>query len=139
MLSDGWTNGEHQGCKWSAGEVSAERGILNMHMSKGESGFPNRCSEIQSLARYGYGTYETRMKGMSGSGLVSAFFTYIGPADKQQHDESDFEVLGKDTSTVLLNQYIKAKGGTQKLVPVGQSSDQGFNDYAYVWEPARLR
>ncbi|NNH31478.1 family 16 glycosylhydrolase, partial [Rhizobium sp. SEMIA 4085] len=63
----------------------------------------------------------------------------IGPADKQQHDEIDFEVLGKDTSSVQVNQYIKAKGGNEKLVPVDQGADQAFNDYAFVWEPTRLR
>ncbi len=40
------------------------------------------------------------MKAATGSGLNSAFFTYIGPTDKKPHDEIDFEVLGKNTGKV---------------------------------------
>ncbi len=79
------------------------------------------------------------MKAATGPGLNSAFFTYIGPTDKKPHDEIDFEVLGKNTGQVQLNQYVSAKGGNEKLVPVEGGADAGFNDYAFVWEPQRLR
>lgn len=140
FVSDGWNNGAHQNCTWSKNEVKTESGMLGLGFTEGKSKDRNYlCGEIQTKKRFSYGTYEARIKAATGPGLNSAFFTYIGPADKQQHDEIDFEVLGKDTSTVQLNQYIKAKGGNEKLVPVGQAADQGFNDYAFVWEPARLR
>jgi endo-1,3-1,4-beta-glycanase ExoK len=138
--SDGWNNGAHQNCTWSKSGVKAEGGMLALTFAEGKSKDRNYlCGEIQTKKRFSYGTYEARIKAATGPGLNSAFFTYIGPADKQQHDEIDFEVLGKDTSTVQVNQYIKAKGGNEKLVPVDQGADQGFNDYAFVWEPARLR
>jgi endo-1,3-1,4-beta-glycanase ExoK len=97
------------------------------------------CGEVQTRKRFGYGTYEVRMKTADGSGLNSAFFTYIGPADKKPHDEIDFEVLGKNPAKVQLNQYIAAKGGNEKLVDVPGGANNGFNDYAFVWEQSRLR
>lgn len=79
------------------------------------------------------------MKTADGSGLNSAFFTFIGPADKKPHDEIDFEVLGKNPAKVQLNQYIAAKGGNEELVDVPGGANKGFNDYAFVWEQSRLR
>jgi endo-1,3-1,4-beta-glycanase ExoK len=139
-ISDGWNNGAHQNCTWSKDQVKVDGGSLRLSFAEGKSKDRNYlCGEIQTKKRYGYGTYEARMKAGTGSGLNSAFFTYIGPADKQQQDEIDFEVLGKNASQVQVNQYVKAKGGNEKLVPIGSRADGEFNDYAFVWEPGRLR
>ncbi|MBB3398034.1 MULTISPECIES: glycoside hydrolase family 16 protein [unclassified Rhizobium] len=139
-VSDGWNNGAHQNCTWSKNNVKVENGALQLSFADGKSKDRNySCGEIQTTKRYGYGTYEARIKAGTGSGLNSAFFTYIGPADKQKHDEIDFEVLGKNTGEVQVNQYVQAKGGNEKLVPVGSKADEGFNDYAFIWEKDRLR
>jgi endo-1,3-1,4-beta-glycanase ExoK len=96
------------------------------------------CSEIQTVERFGYGTYEARMKTGTGSGLNAAFFTYIGPQQGQPHDEIDFEVLTKDTSRVSLNTYVtgEPRHGSAIEVPGGTTA---FNHYAFVWEEGRLR
>ncbi|KWV51638.1 1,3-1,4-beta-glycanase [Rhizobium altiplani] len=139
-VSDGWNNGAHQNCTWSKNNVKAEDGALQLSFADGKSKDRNYlCGEIQTTKRYSYGTYEARIMAGAGSGLNSAFFTYIGPADKQKHDEIDFEVLGKNTGEVQVNQYVQAKGGNEKLVPVGSNADEGFNDYAFIWEKDRLR
>ncbi|WP_442981300.1 glycoside hydrolase family 16 protein [Rhizobium sp. S152] len=139
-VSDGWNNGNHQNCTWSNKQVKINDGQLTLGFTEGKSKDRDYlCGEIQTKKRFGYGTYEARVKAATGSGLNSAFFTYIGPADKQKHDEIDFEVLGKNTGQVQLNQYIQAKGGNEKLVSVGGKADDGFNDYAFVWEKDRLR
>jgi len=139
-VSDGWNNGVHQNCTWSKNNVKVENGTLQLSFADGKSTDRNYlCGEVQTTKRYGYGTYEARIKAGTGSGLNSAFFTYIGPADKQKHDEIDFEVLGKNTGEVQVNQYVQAKGGNEKLVPVGSKADEGFNDYAFIWEKDRLR
>lgn len=139
-ISDGWNNGPHQNCTWSKKQVRVENGMLHLGFEAGKAGDRNyTCGEIQTKKRYGYGTYEARVKAASGSGLNSAFFSFIGPTDKKPHDEIDFEVLGKNTGQVQVNQYVSAKGGNEKLVPVAGGADQGFNDYAFVWEPGRLR
>ncbi|MFD1746718.1 glycoside hydrolase family 16 protein [Rhizobium helianthi] len=140
FVSDGWNNGGHQNCTWSKDLVRVEGGRLIL-------GFEERqmkdrayaCGEIQTRKRYGYGTYEARMKAASGSGFNSAFFSYIGETDKQPHDEIDFEVLGKNEGQVQVNQYIGGKGGNEKLVPVEGGADRKFNDYAFVWQKDRLR
>ncbi|EPE97355.1 glycoside hydrolase family 16 protein [Rhizobium grahamii] len=139
-VSDGWNNGAHQNCTWSKNNVNVENGVLQLSFADGKSKDRSYlCGEIQTTKRYSYGTYEARIKAGTGSGLNSAFFTYIGPADKQKHDEIDFEVLGKNTGEVQVNQYVQAKGGNEKLVPVGSKADDGFNDYAFIWEKDRLR
>lgn len=139
-LSDGWNNGNHQNCTWSKKQVSVDDGKLRLEFSEGK--LKDRdyvCGEVQTKKRFRYGTYEARIKFGSGSGLNSAFFTYIGPVDKKPHDEIDFEALGKDPSKVQLNQYVSAKGGNERLIEVPGDVDTGFNDYAFVWEPERLR
>ncbi|MCQ1835348.1 glycoside hydrolase family 16 protein [Neorhizobium galegae] len=139
-VSDGWNNGKHQNCTWSKKQVKVEGGALQLSFTGDKTGDRDfACGEIQTKARFGYGTYEVRMKSATGSGLNSAFFTYIGPTDKKPHDEIDFEVLGKNTGQVQLNQYVSAKGNNEKLVPVAGGADQGFNDYAFIWEESRLR
>ena len=139
-VSDGWNNGGHQNCTWSKKQVSIEDGALNLGFTAGRLGERDySCGEVQTRARYGHGTYEVRMKAATGSGLNSAFFSYIGPVDKKPHDEIDFEVLGKNAGEVQLNQYIAGKGGNEKLVPVAGGADKAFNDYAFIWEADRLR
>lgn len=139
-VSDGWNNGAHQNCTWSKDQVAVSGGKLELTFDAKKLGERDHvCGEVQTKKRYGYGTYEVRMKSATGSGLNSAFFSYIGPADKKPHDEIDFEVLGKDTSRVQVNQYIAGKGGNEKLVDVAGGADSGFNDYAFVWQKDRLR
>lgn len=139
-VSDGWNNGKHQNCTWSKNQVKTDGGQLQLTFSQGKTGDRDfACGEIQTKARFGYGTYEVRMKSATGAGLNSAFFTFIGPTDKKPHDEIDFEVLGKNTGQVQVNQYVSAKGNNEKLVPVAGGADQGFNDYAFIWEENRLR
>jgi len=139
-VSDGWNNGKHQNCTWSKDQVAVDGGKLTLSFDAKPAGERQySCGEVQTRKRYGYGTYEVRMKTATGSGLNSAFFSYIGPADKKPHDEIDFEVLGKDMSRVQLNQYVAGKGGHEKLVPVDGGADSAFNDYAFVWQKDRLR
>lgn len=139
-VSDGWNNGKHQNCTWSKKQVRVENGALQLGFAESKGGDRNYiCGEIQTRARFSYGTYEVRMKAATGSGLNSAFFSYIGPTDKKPHDEIDFEVLGKNSGNVQVNQYISGKGGNEKVVPVAGGADKGFNDYAFIWEENRLR
>ncbi|MGF6175762.1 glycoside hydrolase family 16 protein [Ensifer sp. 4252] len=139
-VSDGWNNGPHQNCTWSKEQAVVVDGILELKFEEGKAGERNyACGEVQTRKRFGYGTYEARIKAADGSGLNSAFFTYIGPADKKAHDEIDFEVLGKNPAKVQLNQYVSAKGGNEKLADVPGGANQGFNDYAFVWEKERIR
>ncbi|TIV07982.1 MAG: glycosyl hydrolase family protein, partial [Mesorhizobium sp.] len=140
FVSDGWANGAHQNCTWSKDLVRLSDGVLSLSFEKRK--LKDRefaCAEIQTKQRYGYGVYEARMKTGTGSGLNAAFFSYIGPQDKQPWDEIDFEVLTKDPSKVQVNSYIQGKPKNAKLVDVAGGADKGFNDYGFVWEKDRLR
>ncbi|WEZ85291.1 glycoside hydrolase family 16 protein (plasmid) [Rhizobium sp. 32-5/1] len=139
-ISDGWDNGGHQNCTWSKTQATVQNGLLELTYEQRKAGKRDYvCGEIQTRKRFGFGTYEARIKTAEGSGLNSAFFTYIGPTDKKPHDEIDFEVLGKDSGKVQVNQYVSGKGGNEKLVDVGGDASAGFNDYAFVWQQGRLR
>lgn len=139
-VSDGWSNGDHQNCTWSKDQVSVEDGVLSLGFAtEGYKDRDNVCGEVQTHERYGYGTYEVRMKAVEGSGLNTGFFTYIGPVHKKPHDEIDFEVLGKDPSRVQVNQYVDGKNvGDEELVEVPGGAASEFNDYAFVWEEGRI-
>ena len=139
-ISDGWNNGAHQNCTWTKNNIKVEDGHLQLTFNNTplkERKFS--CAEIQTKQRFGYGTYEVRMKAADISGLNSAFFSFIGPVDKSPHDEIDFEILGKNLNEVQVNQYISAKGDNEKLIPVPGGANKAFNDYAFVWEKDRLR
>ncbi|MFC5445944.1 glycoside hydrolase family 16 protein [Rhizobium halophytocola] len=139
-ISDGWNNGDHQNCTWSKGEVHQADGSLELGFEKKKLGARDyACGEIQTKARFGYGTYEIRMQAATGSGLNSAFFSYIGETDNKPHDEIDFEVLGKNTDEVQLNQYVSGTGGNEKLVAVAGGADKSYHDYAFIWAADRIR
>ncbi|WP_269930282.1 family 16 glycosylhydrolase [Aminobacter sp. HY435] len=140
LVSDGWDNGKHQNCTWSKDQVKVADGKLTLAFeAKPLKNRDNSCGEIQTKARFSYGTYEARVKSGEGSGLNAAFFSYIGPVHKQPHDEIDFEILTKDTSKVQVNAYVDGKSGNEQLIEVAGGADKDFNDYAFVWEKDRLR
>lgn len=144
-VSDGWSNGSHQNCTWSAQRVTAAGGRLNV----GFAPVPykerqNSCGEIQTRQAFSYGTFEARVKTPAGSGLNAAFFTYIGQQQGKPHDEIDFEILLRDTGQVETTTFVNGKSGDGE-VGSGQAhalprpSDQDFTTYAFTWEPDRLR
>lgn len=140
-LSDGWVNGAHQGCTWSRAAVDIKKGMLKMSVLRRPNHLrPLVCAELQALGgAYGYGTYEARMRVAAGSGLNTAMFTYSGPPRTPVHDEIDFEFIGKAQKKVQLNYFVGARGehGTDTPLPADASTD--FHDYAFVWEPGRVR
>ncbi|SMQ76000.1 endo-1,3-1,4-beta-glycanase ExoK [Devosia lucknowensis] len=144
-VSDGWSNGSHQNCTWSAGQITVEGGALRVGFAPVPAGErSNSCGEIQTRSEYGYGTYEARLRTPSGSGLNAAFFTYIGQQQGKPHDEIDFEILLKDTGTVETTTFVNGKSGDGE-VGSGQAhalpypSDSDFVTFAFTWEPDRLR
>ena len=139
-ISDGWSNGAHQGCTWSKTKVRIEGGRLVLTLGRVPSGEPvYQCGEIASRAFYGHGTFEVRMRAARASGIDQGFFTYVGPTHGQPHDEIDFEVLGRDTRQVQVNTYVAGKGGHEQMIPNGTDSADEFVDYAFEWTPDRVR
>ena len=142
--SDGWSNGAHQNCVWSADQAKASSGRLQLGFTPAPKGDRQyRCGEIQTRTAYGYGTFEARMKTPAGSGLNAAFFSYIGPQQSKPHDEIDFEVLLRDTKNVDTTTFVNGVSGDGE-VGAGQShalphpSNYDFIDYAFTWEPDKV-
>ncbi|MEO1472731.1 MAG: family 16 glycosylhydrolase [Pseudomonadota bacterium] len=96
-------------------------------------------ASIERMGRVKYGRYETIMTAAKGDGLVSAFFTYTGPHfDTEQH-EIDFEFLGKDTTQVQLNYYVRGQGGNETMIDLGYDANTTANLYAFEWAPDAIR
>lgn len=140
FLSHGWANGEHQSCEWRSGAVTAhEQGIRLTLSDKGGQKRKIGCGEIQSKKRYKYGRYEARMRPAAGSGLNSAFFTYIGPPlGVPEHDEIDFEFLGKDKDIVEVNYHRNGKNMGPWKIKLGFDATADFHDYAFEWHPLKI-
>jgi endo-1,3-1,4-beta-glycanase ExoK len=140
LISDGWSNGDYQGCTWSKTKVRIESGRLALTLERIPSGEPvYQCGEIQSRAFFGYGTFEARLRVARAPGIDQGFFTYVGPIHGRPHDEIDFEVLGRNTREVQLNTYVAGKGGREQVVQSGTDSADEFVDYAFEWTPDRVR
>jgi endo-1,3-1,4-beta-glycanase ExoK len=141
-ISNGWTNGDHQSCEWRADALSAVNGNLQLKLSdKGGKVRPIGCAEIHTNARTGFGRYEARMRSAAGSGLNTAFFTYIGSPEAAEHDEIDFEFIGKAPDTVDLTVWTNGKSstGAAKRIPLGFDASKDFHDYAFEWRPDSVR
>jgi endo-1,3-1,4-beta-glycanase ExoK len=141
FVSDGWRNGDYIGCTWSKNAIRIKDGLLSLQLRpKGEKSSEFICGEIQTNKAYGYGFYEVRMKSAAGSGLNSAFFTFIGPVHKQPHDEIDFELLGKPApQRVQMNYYVNGKGGNENFGSLTFDPTTDFHTYAFEWTATGIR
>jgi endo-1,3-1,4-beta-glycanase ExoK len=140
-LSNGWANGEHQSCEWRREDVYGEDNNLQMRLSdNGGSVRPYGCAEIQSATTNSYGLYEAQMRTAAGNGLNTAFFTFTGgPLGGAEHDEIDFEFLGKDPHTVQLNYHTSFGGKHEVIVQLGFDASKEFHTYAFSWQPDKIQ
>ncbi len=139
-VSEGWTNGAHQNCTWSRQAIDVADGLAALEMRASGAADPAYiCGEIQTNDRFGYGTFEARLRTGTGSGLNAAFFTYIGPVHGAPHDEIDFEVLTRDTGAVSVNSFTSGEEHHGTSVPLVVATDDAFHTYSFVWEQDRIR
>ncbi len=139
--SDGWVNGNHQSCEWRGDAAEIRAGRLTLVLSKRPGKLrPFSCGEIQTQARFGYGRYEARMRSAVGSGLNTAFFTYIGPPmGVPHHDEIDFEFLGKNPRAVEIAHWVSGVKIASHVVDLKFDSSRTYHDYAFDWSPHSIR
>ena len=141
-ISHGWANGPHQSCAWFNRNVKllASQEVMLSLTNEALMDRKYTCAEVQTIAKYGYGTYEVRMRPAKASGTVSAFFNYVGASgDSKGQDEIDIEFLGKDTRAVQLNYFVNGKGDHAKMVPLGFDASTSVESYAYEWLPGSIR
>jgi endo-1,3-1,4-beta-glycanase ExoK len=134
-ISDGWSNGDHQSCTWSRDAVQVQAGVLRLSLRQDGGPEDMICGEIQSIGRYGFGVYEAAVRVPFASGTNSNFFTYVGPTQKELHNEIDFEFIARTGPTLQTNTYVDGTGGNEALIP----AREGWMDIAFVWEPDRVR
>lgn len=139
FISDGWTNGDHQNCLWLAQQLSINEGILRLSLTdKPGKNLSYSCAEIQTKARFGYGTYEARMKIPFASGTNSNFFSHIGAPQEKPHNEIDFEFIGKYAGALQTNYFVNGVGGHEAVIDI-PDADNRFRTYAFVWGSDSIR
>jgi endo-1,3-1,4-beta-glycanase ExoK len=139
-VSDGWVNGNHQGCTWARSNVTATNGKLRLRLTKSANALrAYKCAEIRTYASLGYGLYEARIRTVAGGGLNTGMFTYSGPPLTKVHDELDFEFLGKSPNQVQLNYWVNKQGNNVMNVPVPGGAAAAFNNYAMEWAPNSIK
>lgn len=100
---------------------------------------------IASREAFLYGTFAARLKATNVSGLVTGIFLHRnGP-----HQEIDIELLGKDTTKMLVNVFYNPgiKGtkleygyrGTPVTIDLGFDASQDFHLYEIEWSTAGIR
>jgi endo-1,3-1,4-beta-glycanase ExoK len=136
FVSDGWRNGDHQSCDWSADAVTVADGVLRLRLGPSDGG-TLQCAEIQSEPRQSFGTYEARLRIPFAAGVNANLFTFIGPPQGLPHGEIDFEFIARDGPTLQTNTFVDGRGGREQLHTV--SPPDGWHDVALVWEPGRIR
>lgn len=132
----GWTNGNPFNVNWYNKNVTFHNGRMQLVIDDdfaSTNEVPYSGGEFRSKDFFGYGRYECSMKAMKNDGVVSSFFTYTGPTDKNPWDEIDVEVLGKDTTKVQFNYFRDSKGGHEYMYDLGFDASEDFHTYAFEW------
>ncbi|TDR77393.1 family 16 glycosylhydrolase [Photobacterium lutimaris] len=142
QAADGWANGSPFLNAWSSAALDFSNDGLGVVLSDSPLlGYAYTSGELRTNAFYGYGCYEVEMMPAAVSGVVTAFFTFMGPFDNTQggngqHNEIDIEFLGNNTNVVQLNfwtnddQYIN---GHETIIDLGFDASLSFNHYAFDW------
>jgi len=136
-MSNGWANGDHQSCEFRADAIQILDGSMRLTLSdRGGQVRPIGCPEIHTRARFGYGTYAARLRTAAGSGLNTAFFTYIGPPNGVPvWDEIDFEFLGKSPKSVSIGFWANGRVHGPSDIELGFDASKAFHDYVFEWTP----
>ena len=139
-VSDNYNNGGHQNCQFNRKNAAVANGLLSLSIN--DTPYGDReysCGSIQTNAKFGYGTFETRMKTGKASGTNSSLFTYAGPYQGiPKSHEIDFETLGKDTTRTEVNSWVNGVAKGPEIVPLGLDNSQQWVNLAFVWLPGQL-
>jgi len=142
-IANGWSNSGEQGCVWSASNVKVVGKRMSLVLNNGRGGGRSfSCAELQSRELYGHGMYEVRMRPAVGPGIVSAFFSYAGPAhggDKSQERWFSFDFVGRDMKTLHLGYHAAGGRIHRHRVSLAFDPSEAMNDYAIQWTPQAVR
>lgn len=94
--------------------------------------------ELQRRKPTLFGRYEIVMTAARGEGVISSFFTYTGSYFGTQHDEIDFEFLGRDTTKVWVNRFEDGQKLPGQWIDLGFDAAEEPHLYAFEWMPDSL-
>lgn len=139
---DGYTNGGNFDVGWRADHAVVNGSQLdvtldNVSCPTGCSGQPYASDELDSIAKYGYGTYTVQMQAAAGSGIVSTFFTYVNttPNGPETNDEIDVEIPGARTTTLEATYYKLGGPGVEHTIQLPFDASLAMHTYAIAWFP----
>ncbi|MBV8153747.1 MAG: family 16 glycosylhydrolase [Candidatus Eremiobacteraeota bacterium] len=142
---NGYGNGGVFNVGWRADHAVVSGKTLDITLDNhpcpaGCSGAPFASDELDSTARYGYGTYTVRMQTAKASGVVSTFFTYVNltpssSSKTQTNDEIDVEIPGARTTTLEGTYYKEGGAGVEHTMQLPFESSAGMHTYAIRWLP----
>jgi endo-1,3-1,4-beta-glycanase ExoK len=138
------SGGAHKATAWRRRMASVEipvvdaaglTGALTLRLApSGESSDrPFLGAEVQRGGGHLYGDYEVIMQAGKGPGVVTAFFTYTGPHFGDPHDEVDFEILGKDTTSAWINRFVDGERMPGMTLPLGFDAAAAPHLYKMAW------
>ena len=136
-LSNNWASSEDFNAGWRADHVWLNGGKMELRLDttpcpEGCSGHPYASGETASTRYYGYGRYEVRMKPARGSGTLTSFCIYTGPAENTRWDGIDIAFVGLNTRRVQTNYVVNGKGYYRGVdLPFDASED--FHTYGIEW------
>jgi endo-1,3-1,4-beta-glycanase ExoK len=137
-ISGGWSNGPYMLNDWRRSQTQIANG-MRLEIEPAIDGKTAYSSgEVQSRATYGHGYYEATLQAAVGSGIVSGFFTYIGPPFGRPWNEIDVEILGKNTREAVLSYHLGGESRS-RTVKLAFDSAAGLNHYAFDWQPGHIR
>jgi hypothetical protein len=117
-----------------AGESSS--GFLSLTVKANEM----RGSEIQTLAGYGYGYYEVRMKVSPTPGICDSFFWIEAPSYGSR--EWDVEFLTNEpwisSSSSGKVHYTIHPSGKSYIANLPFNPSKGFHRYGFLWTPGKI-
>ena len=120
---------------WRPDNVIVEPGFVNLNLDGRDAlGKEFSGSEIQSVDRFYYGTYEVTMQAAPDNGTLSSFFVFTGEPFGSPTSEIDFEFLGNDTTQVLLTHHTP-EGSDGVYVDLGFDAAAGLHTYSFIWGP----
>jgi GR25 family glycosyltransferase involved in LPS biosynthesis len=121
-------------------------GTARLTLNKERSGVRDYTSaSICSRQRFLYGRFEAEIRPTNAPGVVTGVFLHRN----SPRQEIDIELLGKDTTKLLLNVYYNPGGegarfeygyrGTPVLIDLGFDASEDFHRYRVEWSPAAIR
>ncbi|MEZ8742101.1 1,3-beta-glucanase [Photobacterium swingsii] len=149
--SDGWSNGFPFVNRWEGEAItfSEDQGMAitlsKTPLSDGSSDY--QSGELRSHDFYRYGCFEAEIKPVNEPGVVSAFFLFAGPYDKDEnsngmHNEIDIEFLGDNTNAVQINYWTnddRYENSNEKLIYLNFDASEDYHHYAIKWTKKRIK